>query len=195
MEASRCTIRSRARPGWARRACATKRSPVMAATCTRSTPTRRSCAAGPWAKTASSHRRASSKGCPAPLPDWPPANRNRAPDADQTRLKPLAPPVRARSGRACRSSRSGGSTARRRKPGPGSRRQDRNRQTAADRQRATRVSHGRPSAEQQGGQRGRPVRLRRFGGQHAPGAGVEPSCAGREPRCAGGASRGLRRRR
>ena len=65
--------------GRARRASATKRSPVMAATCTRSTPTRRSCSAGRWAREASSRRSASSKGCPAPLPDWPPADRNRAP--------------------------------------------------------------------------------------------------------------------
>src|SRR5215831_2894577 len=75
MDASRCTTRSRDRPGGARRASATKRSPVMAATCTPLTPTRRSCSAGLWAKAASSRRLASSAGSPAPLPDWPPADR------------------------------------------------------------------------------------------------------------------------
>jgi hypothetical protein len=52
----------------------TKRSPVMAATCMRSTPMRRSCLAGPWANTATSRRLARSVACPAPLPGWPPAD-------------------------------------------------------------------------------------------------------------------------
>ena len=56
------------------RASATKRSPVMAATCMPLTPTRRSCSAGPWAKAATSAQ-ASPAGCPTPLPDWPPADR------------------------------------------------------------------------------------------------------------------------
>ena len=57
------------------------------------------------------------------------------------------------------------------------------------------LAHGRPSADQQSGRGGRAVRLHRFGGQRAPGAGAEPSSGAQGRAELRRAPRGLCRRR